>query len=325
MKYAITALLVVHGLITLLGFVKAFDLLPVTQLQAPISQPAGLLWLAAALLLVGSGVALLVGAQWWWVPAALGVVLSQILIFGDWGDAKAGTIANVILLIPIVVAALGAAPWSLGARYDHDVTSGLHLQVPAPKLVTEADIAHLPPAVQRYLAFVGAVGKPQVQNYRLRFGGALRNGPDDKWMPMVAHQQSFVTPPRPSLLRRGLDAWRALRRLSPVCRSRGDIPGTCCLTGDDGGCPRRRDEPQRDGDALQRHVSARAGDPDRPADYLGRVGSYDSARPRGPTPATRCQRWCRSTLLEHSPTSCPTTARALSTASTTNACAGRRR
>jgi hypothetical protein len=195
MKYAVIVLLVVHGLITLLGFVKAFDLAPVTQLQVPISQPAGLLWLAAALLLVGSGVALLVGWSWWWAPAALGVVLSQILIFGAWSDAKAGTIANVILLIPIVVAASGSAPWSFRARYDHDVTEGLHQGAPPPKLVTEADIAHLPAAVQRYLVFTGAVGKPQVWNYRLRFGGALRNGPDDKWMPIAAQQQSIVSPP----------------------------------------------------------------------------------------------------------------------------------
>ena len=195
MKYAVTALLIVHGLITLLGFVKAFDLFPVTQLQASISQPAGVLWLAAALLLVGSGVALLLGAQWWWIPAAIGVVLSQILIFGDWSDAKAGTIANVILLVPIIVAALGSAPWSFRAHYEHDVDTGLHQPVPAPILVTEADIAHLPATVQRYLRFTGAVGRPQVQNYRLRFGGALRNGPNDKWMPMVAHQQTFVSPP----------------------------------------------------------------------------------------------------------------------------------
>ena len=195
MKYAVTALLFVHGLITLLGFVKAFDMFPVAQLQTPISQPAGLLWLTAALLLMVGGVALLLGAQWWWAPAALGVVLSQILIFGAWSDAKAGTIANVILLIPIVVAALGYAPWGFRARYEHDVTEGLHQPVAAPKLVTEGDIAHLPAAVQRYLVFTGAVGRPQVQNYRLRFGGTLRNGPDDKWMPMVAHQQSFVSPP----------------------------------------------------------------------------------------------------------------------------------
>ncbi|MFN8468372.1 MAG: DUF6544 family protein [Caldilineaceae bacterium] len=195
MKYVVIALLVVHGLITLLGFVKAFDLFPVTQLQTPVSQTAGILWLAAALLLIGSGIALLFGSQWWWVPAALGVVLSQILIFGDWGDAKAGTIANVILLVPIVVAALGSAPWGFRARFEHDVTEGLHQQVAAPKLVTEADIANLPAAVQRYLVFAGAVGKPLVWNYRMRFGGTLRNGPDDKWMPMVAHQQSFVSPP----------------------------------------------------------------------------------------------------------------------------------
>ena len=195
MKYVVTALLVVHGLITLLGFVKAFDLFPVTQMQTPISQPAGLLWLAAAVLLVGSGVALLVGAPWWWAPAALGVVLSQILIFGYWSDAGAGTIVNVILLVPIVLAALGSAPWSFRARYDHDVAEGLRQPVAAPKLVTEADIAHLPAPVQRYLVFTGAVGRPQVRNYRLRFGGALRNGPDDKWMPIVAQQQSFVSPP----------------------------------------------------------------------------------------------------------------------------------
>jgi hypothetical protein len=34
--------------------------------------------------------------------------------------------------------------------------------------------------VQRYLEFTGAVGKPQVWKYRLRFRGALRNGPDDE-------------------------------------------------------------------------------------------------------------------------------------------------
>jgi hypothetical protein len=195
MKYAVIALLVVHGVITMLGFVKAFDLFPVTQLQTPISQPAGLLWLGAGLLLVGSGLALLVGAPWWWVPAALGVVLSQILVFGDWSDAKAGTIANVLLLIPVLVAALGSAPWSFRARYDHDVTEGLHQPVAAPELVTEADIAQLPAAVQHYLIFTGAVGRPQVQNYRLRFRGALRNGPDDKWMPIVARQQTFISPP----------------------------------------------------------------------------------------------------------------------------------
>jgi hypothetical protein len=51
MKYIIAALLVVHGLIHVLGFVKALDLAQPPQLQAAISRPMGILWLGAALLL----------------------------------------------------------------------------------------------------------------------------------------------------------------------------------------------------------------------------------------------------------------------------------
>lgn len=197
MKYILVALLIIHGLIHLLGFVKAFDLAQPAQLQAPITRPLGVLWLVAALLLVGSGGMVLVAARWWWLPAALGIVLSQILIISAWGDAKAGTIANVLLLLPLVVAALAVAPWNFRAQYERAVAVGFQQSAPqAPvKLLTAADMAHLPPVVQRYLAFVGAVGQPQVWNYRVRFRGALRNGPDDQWMPVVVDQQSFVNPP----------------------------------------------------------------------------------------------------------------------------------
>lgn len=195
LKYIIAALLVVHGLIHLLGFVKAFDLAQTSQLQAVISRRMGILWLIATLLLVVSGGMVLLAGQWWWVPAALGVLLSQILIITTWNDAKAGTIANVILLLPIIVAALDAAPWSFRALYNREIAIGLQGQPAQVKLLTKADAAHLPPAVQRYLVFVGAMDKPQVWNYRLRFSGALRNGPDDRWMPMTAYQQSFTNPP----------------------------------------------------------------------------------------------------------------------------------
>jgi hypothetical protein len=195
MKYIIAALLVVHGLIHVLGFVKALDLAQPPQLQAAISRPMGILWLGAALLLVASAGMVLLAGQWWWVPALLGVVLSQALILTTWSDAKAGTIANVILLVPIVVAALETAPWSFRAMYDRETAIGLQGQPPQVKLLTETDTAPLPRVVQRYLVFTGAMGKPQVWNYRLRFGGALRNGPDDRWMPMTAYQQSFTNPP----------------------------------------------------------------------------------------------------------------------------------
>lgn len=194
MKYLLLVIIAVHGLIHLMGFAKAFGLASFEQLRVPISQPLGLLWLAAALLFLLSAVLLLSTPNWWWAPALGGVVISQLLIIAAWSDARFGTIANLIILVPALIAALGHAPWSYQARYAHDVAT--RLATPAAPLapVTEAAIAHLPPIVQQYLRFTEAIGQPRVTNYRLHFHGTLRNGPDSAWMPIEADQQSFVAP-----------------------------------------------------------------------------------------------------------------------------------
>lgn len=194
MKYLLLVLVVVHGLIHLMGFAKAFGLASFEQLRMPITQPLGLLWLAAALLFLLSAVLLLAAPDWWWAPALGAVVLSQLVIITAWSDAKFGTLANLIVLVPALIAALAHAPWSYRAQYSHDVTEGLATSAASVAPVTEAALAHLPPIVQQYLRFTGAVGQPQVANYRLHFHGALRNGPDSAWMPMEADQQSFVAP-----------------------------------------------------------------------------------------------------------------------------------
>jgi hypothetical protein len=195
MKYLFLFIVIVHGLIHLMGFTKAFNLATLEQLRAPITQPVGLLWLAAALLFLASAVLLLVAPDWWWLPAAGAVVISQGVIIASWSDAKFGTIANLIVLVPVIVGGLGHAPWSFRAQYTRDVAIGLARAPAQIPLVTEADLAHLPPIVQKYLRFAGVIGKPQVWNYRLRFGGEMRNGPNAAWMPITADQQSFVDPP----------------------------------------------------------------------------------------------------------------------------------
>lgn len=78
--------------------------------------------------------------------------------------------------------------------YQRDVAAGLRGQPPQAAPVTEAELAPLPPVVQRYLHFVGSVGRPRVWNYRLRFRGELRNDADSRWMKIRADQQSFVDP-----------------------------------------------------------------------------------------------------------------------------------
>jgi hypothetical protein len=190
MKIALALVLFLHGLIHLLGFVKAFALAPVPQLQGHISRPAGIFWLLAALLLVGSGVLLTFGLEFWWVPAAAGVVLSQILIFTSWRDARFGTLANLILLLPVLSGLLGALPSSYRNQFRADAESRL-LTVPVASVLTERDIQHLPSPVQDYLRFTGSVGRPKVLNFRAVMTGAMRRTLDGEWQEIVARQYSF--------------------------------------------------------------------------------------------------------------------------------------
>ena len=58
MKAVLAVLLVVHGLLHSMGFVKAFGLAPVARLRQPIGRPLGILWLVAGLAFVGAAVLL---------------------------------------------------------------------------------------------------------------------------------------------------------------------------------------------------------------------------------------------------------------------------
>lgn len=112
LRFAVASLAVLHGLIHLFGVVKAFELAPLAQLTAPISRPMGLLWLAAALLMVASAVMLFVAPRWFAWVAAMAVMLSQVVIVASWNDARFGTVANVLLLAAAAYAALASGPLS---------------------------------------------------------------------------------------------------------------------------------------------------------------------------------------------------------------------
>jgi hypothetical protein len=80
----------------------------------------------------------------------------------------------------------------LREAFDREVAAGFRGHAPGEDPVTAADCATLPAAVQNYLRFAGVLGAPRVWNYRVRFGGWLRNG--KRWMNVTADQQSFVEP-----------------------------------------------------------------------------------------------------------------------------------
>ena len=192
LRYLLLGLILIHGAIHLLGFVKAFQLAEVPQLTQPISKGAGVLWLLTTLLFLAAAVGLLAGWGSWSALVLGGVVLSQVLIFTTWSDAKYGTIANVILLF-VAVAGLGA--WRFESRYRNDVSESMARVSTLPaETITEADLTPLPPPVQRYLRYAGAVGQPRIRNMRVTFRGEMRSREQD-WFAFTSEQYNFFDVP----------------------------------------------------------------------------------------------------------------------------------
>lgn len=184
-------LLVVHGLIHLMGFAKGFGFAELPQLREPISRGLAGVWLLAAVAMLVTAAFVAFAPAHWWIPAVVALVLSQVAITTSWSDAKLGTIANVILLLPLAITLADLRPSSLTSRYEHDAREALATATSISSApVTEADLAPLPPLVQTYLRRAGVVGKPRTRTLEMEFRGTLRSKPDADWMPVVGRQVS---------------------------------------------------------------------------------------------------------------------------------------
>ena len=193
MTTAFAILLLLHGSIHLLGAAKAFGWADLSQLTQSVSQAQGVLWLASALLFSVTATALFVWPRGWWLIGAGAIAVSMLAIVPSWADAKAGAGVNGIVALGLVLGFLSQGPSSLRAEYEADVERYVSNAMPASP-VTEADLAHLPPPVQRYLRVTGAVGQPRVSNFHVRMHGRIREGPQRRWMPLRAEQYNAIRP-----------------------------------------------------------------------------------------------------------------------------------
>ncbi|MBS2018833.1 MAG: hypothetical protein JST00_38555 [Deltaproteobacteria bacterium] len=194
MRTVLVLLVVVHGLIHLIGFVRAFHLARVDAIQTEIGRPTGLVWLAVAIAFLTTAAAIGAASNHWPFFALPAIAISQVLIAATWSDSKAGTVANVVLLAAAVLALFDRAPGSLRSTYERDVEERL-AAAPRAELVTEADLAGLPGPVQTYLRRVGVVGKPRMHDVRIAWKAQMRRAPDAGWMTLRAEQYSFFDDP----------------------------------------------------------------------------------------------------------------------------------
>lgn len=171
MRYLLALLLVLHGALHLLGFAKAYSLGNFGAISLAVNKIAGIAWLLATLLLLGAAALLLRQHDAWWMPALAGIILSQLLILGQWTDARWGSVANLLLL----AAALPAfAEWRFAGQYRADIRGQFQRIGKEEAIITAADLKHLPQPVQRYLQYTGCVGKAKVRQMRVRFTGQMR-------------------------------------------------------------------------------------------------------------------------------------------------------
>ncbi len=201
MRIAVAVLLLVHGLLHLLGFLKPWKLAALPQLSGraivPLSESsfriAGIAWLITAVVLVIAAVLRLVDREWWWIVAAPAIVISQSLIVLQWRDAWAGTLANVLLALVVAVGA--ATQWFHEANLEH--ARRLFAGTPAgePRILRVEDIATLPPPVRRWLDVSGAIGRPRARTVRLLQRGGMRTAPGQPYLPVVAKQYFRIDQP----------------------------------------------------------------------------------------------------------------------------------
>ena len=192
-RWVVALVAVIHGLIHLLGAAKGLRWADVTQLKEPIGRGPGAVWLAAALVTVAAGVLLIVRVRWWWIVGAVAVVCSQAVIVTSWADAKAGTLANVVLLLAIVYGWASQGPTGARAQYRRRASAALDTH-PSGRVVTEADLARLPAPLAAYVRRSGALGHPVVDSLHARFHGRIRGGPTKPWMTFTGEQVNTFGP-----------------------------------------------------------------------------------------------------------------------------------
>lgn len=177
-----------HGLISLMGFFKAFQLFDIKQFELEISRMAGLFWLVSSLLLLISSVFVISRSELFWTVGAAALILSQIMILWFWQDARFGTILNVILLILVVI------NFSMWNHHRFGIEKGKSLvSMNKPRaLKMNKD---LPELIQTWMNYVGSAHDHVPVAVQFSQQGHMRLAPDKGWLDFTADQYITLDPP----------------------------------------------------------------------------------------------------------------------------------
>ena len=196
MKYIFFLMVLIHGLIHILGFLKSLGY-AIPQLP-PINKITGIVWLVASIAMVATAFMYITDNTVWLMTGTIAILVSQVLIILSWQEAKFGTLPNIIILIAIVI---GCAMWFFDHQVEKEIQAILAQEAaysaqPEKIIITENMITHCPAPVQRWLRYSGVVGKEMARTVYITQKGEMRLNPgQSKWFTSYSQQYFTVSIP----------------------------------------------------------------------------------------------------------------------------------
>lgn len=194
MKIIFLIIVLLHGLIHLLGFVKGFELKEVKELTLPISKPLAVVWCTATILFLTYGVLSLLNSKYAWLIGIIAVIFSQALIIFFWKDAKFGTIPNIIIL---AVSIVSFGYYNFQKLIQQETTQLLNRNISTEKrTLNESDLTRLPEPVKNWLRNSGSLGKPFISYGKVTQIAEMQMKPkQDNWLTATAVQYTTIDNP----------------------------------------------------------------------------------------------------------------------------------
>lgn len=200
-----------HGMIHLLGFVKAFDIVSMDAFNLRVSKTTGLFWMVAGLLFIAGALFYSSGSTFSLYMFVPGVIISTVLILSSWGQAKYGTIGNVLLLV-LIAASVSSCQMQKMVNEERQLI--LSRCSNSGHVITSSDIEALPPVVQKWMKNAGVEGKAMPRSVKIQQKCLMRLKPEqEEWY--QAFSEQIITNREPAFI------WTVDMSMSPLLKVKG--------------------------------------------------------------------------------------------------------
>ncbi len=194
MKVLVNIIVLIHGSIHLLGFLKAFCIFKFYTLSITVSKFYGIIWLTIFILFLLTFIFRISGKSYWWIVSVIAILLSQFMIIIYWKEASYGTLVNLLLLVATVIG-FGSYKFDrMVSREREMILSGVSEN--SGKSIDKNSFRLLPEPVQNWLVTSGAANQGKIHTVVLKQQLKMKLKPgQSRWFPAMATQLFTTSTP----------------------------------------------------------------------------------------------------------------------------------